>query len=128
MATTVTLDTGSVDITMPAPAPTGREPARYPQITGVCWGGGIKVFDMGDGSTQWDATEIHWAELTQAEYSTLRTFILTTINRSETAFTYTDQNSTDHTNMHYVEGIDDFEEDSGNLWSGTIRLHKDMSA
>ena len=128
MATTVTLDDGlGNSITLPAPSPPGKEYATYPMLTSIMWGGGIKVVDLGDG-TSWDEPEIFWDLLPTADYNTLRTFIITTVNRSQTAFTYTDENSVEHTNVHYMEGLDEFQKVDFDLWSGTIKLHKDMAA
>ena len=128
MATTVTFDDGlGHSISIQAPSAPGKEYSSYPMYPSVMWGGGVKVADLGDG-TDWDNPEPFWDLLPSADYTLLRTFIITTVNRSETAFTYTDQNSLAHTDMHYMEGLDEFAEVDTSMWSGTLKLHKDMAA
>ncbi len=128
MATTVTFDDGAGgDITIEAPAYPGKEPARRPQLVGRNYGGGIQVTDISAG-TDWDEQELYWDFLPQTEYDDLKTFITSTVNWSETSFTYTDHDGVDHTNMHYMGGLESFREVAFEVWAGTLKISKDMSA
>ena len=126
MATTVTFDNGAQSCTIKAPRLPEEPGDTYPMTTGATMGGGLKYVDMGDG-TIWDRPKLHFRGLTSAHYAALKTFIQTNCEWSKTAFTYTDPHGTDHTNMHYLRGFP-FKGGPGDLWSGTLELHKDMSA
>jgi hypothetical protein len=98
----------------------------YPMPIAYTMGGGLKTFDPGDG-TDWNQPVVHFRNMSNTHYSNLETFFKTTVNWSETSFTYTDPNGTVHTNMHYVGGLESFRSSRGDRWAGTIRLHKDIT-
>ena len=97
----------------------------YPMAVGFTMGGGIKTADLGATVDHIDLTVRY--RLNNTDYEALRNFIQDTVNRSETPFTFTDSNGTAFTNMHYIAGLPQFRR-NGTLWSGEIRMAKDMSA
>ena len=97
----------------------------YPVVVGRTMGGGFKTADLGDGTQRFDAT-LEFREYPDADAQDLFTFFRTTVNRSETSFTYTDPDGTDFTNMRYVSGLETWRKVDGK-WFGQLVLSKDMS-
>lgn len=97
----------------------------YPVVTGRTMGGGFKVADLGDG-TVWDDLPLEFRNYPDDDAQDLFTFMRTTVNRSETPFTYTDPDGADHTNMRYVHGLETWRKIKG-VWFGQLFLSKDMS-
>lgn len=125
MATTVTFTYSATTITLPAPTH-ATEPARYPQILGMTWGGGMKIADLGDGTSHAEIA-ITWDGLAETEYGYLQSFLGTTVLWSSLAFTYVDHKGVSRTNMHYVSGWEQFDQVDYDNWTGTIVIRKDMS-
>jgi hypothetical protein len=98
----------------------------YPMLVGRTMGGAVKTADLGDGSTDHIDMVVTY-RLEAADYVLLRDFIQDTAKWSSVAFTFTDSNGTAFTNMHYISGLESFRRNR-NLWFGSIRLAKDMSA
>ena len=97
----------------------------YPMIVGRTMGGAIKTADLGAGTDHIDKT-INF-RLNNTDYEALRNFIQDTVSWSEKSFTFTDSNAAAFTKMHYMSGLESFRR-RNSLWTGSIRLSKDMSA
>lgn len=130
MGKTVTWDRGATSITIKAHAYPERPGRTTPQLLGFTIGGGVRTADLG-GTDVWERPILNFVDLSTADYESLRGFIESTLNWSQLSFTYTDPHGTAHTAMHYVGGLPEFRSSRGpskGLWSGTIELHKDMTA
>jgi hypothetical protein len=97
----------------------------YPMIVGRTMGGAVKTANLGAGVDHIDKTLSF--RLGNTDYEALRDFIQDTVVWSEGSFTFTDSNGTAFTNMHYISGLESFRR-IRLLWSGRLRLAKDMSA
>jgi hypothetical protein len=98
----------------------------YPMLIGRTMGGAVKTADMGDGSTDHIDMVVRY-RLSDADYVLLRDFIQDTAKWGSVSFTFTDSNGTAFTNMHYIGGLETFRRNKL-IWTGQIRLAKDMSA
>jgi len=98
----------------------------YPMTIGRTMGGAVKTADLGDGSTDHIDMTIRY-RLTDAHWVLLRNFIQDTARWGSVAFTFTDSNGTAYTNMHYISGLESFRRNNL-IWTGAIRIAKDMSA
>jgi hypothetical protein len=104
-----------------------EEPGRdYPQIVGLTSSGSHIVADLGDGSTVHLDMVLHFRNFPDADMTTLRTFIETTVDWAKTLFTYTDPHSVAHTNMRYMGGLPENRATLGDFWNFDMRLSKDM--
>ena len=123
--------TSNLSTTVPVNAPAYPEMRgeSYPMVYGRTMGGGIKVADLGPGtSTVYRTPNLAFDRLSNTQYESLRDFLKTNAQYSKNSFRYPDPFGTQHTNMHYTGGLEGFQSSVGNRWSGTITLAKDMSA
>ena len=127
---TVTFDDGTNPaVVVQAPRLPEEEGRDYPILMGRTMGGAVLTADQGDGSTvHIHDMMLHFRHLTNANYTSLKTFFETYVIWSKTKFTYTDPHATAHTNMHYVRGMESFRSGRGTTWNGDIVLTKDMAA
>ena len=128
MATTVTFnDLTNPVVTVKSPSYPEEEGRTYTHLIGRTMGGGIKTADMGDGTVHQNPV-LHFRDMTNAHYSSLKTFFETTVSFSKTSFTYPDPHAAAHTNMHYLGGIERARSKKGNRWDFDVRLTKDLAA
>ncbi len=123
---TIKLDTGAASITIQAPKFPYIPGEDQPVIVNRTMNGGAKIADMGDG-TDFEDPQLHFRQQSDADFVAMRDYIQDTLSMSKTAFTYTDPFGTNHTNMHYLDGLREFEQINGK-WNGIIQLFKDVSA
>ena len=115
-------------ITIRAPA-YPEEPGRsYPFLTGRTMGGGFKTVDLGEDSAAHQNMVLHFRDMSNANYTSMKTFFETTVSYNATAFTYTDPHEVAHANMRYLGGMERARSKRGNRWDIDIRIAKDMSA
>jgi len=98
----------------------------YPMLVGRTMGGAVKTADLGDGSTDHIDMIVSY-RLDNTDFEALRDFIQDTVKWASLPFTFTDSNGTAFTSMHCISGLESFRRNN-NLWTGAIRLSKDMSA
>lgn len=122
----ITLNPGAGSITIESPSYPYQPGDNYPLVVGKTFGGGHKVADLGSG-TDWQRFVLRFDDMGQTDYNSLRTFLLTTVNWSQTVFTYTDPFSVAHTNVRYISGFEGFQLNDYQRWQGTLILEKDMS-
>lgn len=120
----ITLAYSATSITIPSPNyPANLRPKRT-QIVNAAIGGRIDVTDLGDGAgSELIFPAFRWTKLPQADYDSLYSFINTTVNRSEIAFTLTDWDAITYT-VKYWRGIDEFELAFHDHWTGTLELRE----
>lgn len=120
----ITFTSGVTTVNLPNPQlPRDSGEGDPRQAVGFSGGGVPKVATLGDPD---EIYELELERLTNTQWTTLLSFIKTTINYSATAFTYTDPFSTAHANMRYLTGIRSFKQSKGQRWAGTLVLRKDL--
>ena len=127
MAGTITLSYGGDAITVGGVMHPDEPGLTYPQVLGYTWGGTPKVADFGIG-TNWQRPVIHFRQMSATHYGLLKTFITTTVNWHERAFTMVNAWGTTITNLHYVSGWETFQSSKGDRWNGTLVFQKDIGA
>lgn len=120
----------SCSFTYSATTKTIRSP-RFPennpelprQTIGKSGGGAHWVYTWAGAGKQ---VRLKFARLTPTEKADLESFIVTTVNYSATAFTYTDPGATAHTNMRFVDFGGWFQREAGAAsWSIDLILERE---
>lgn len=127
-AKTITLTCGAVEVTTRAPRYPEGEYRRGSQVIGRSWGGAFRVADLAASGTDREELELHFVGLTRDEYEDIRDLITDTADFTTEALTYTDPWSADHTNLHYVSGLEGAQATRGDRWEMTLVFAKDMEA
>lgn len=132
MATTVTFtqtESGSAAITIRAPGYPYKPGTDYPGIiVGRTASGGFRVANHGPSSNPVILPTLRWVQLSDSDFSDLKDWIEQDIQYQLYKFTYTDHDSTAHTNMRYLRGLDTFRLQPNNLWAGELVIAKDWDA
>lgn len=121
----VTFTRGETSIQLPDPrAPYApREPLR--QVITRSGGGVVRVSELGVPD---EILPLRFVRLTNTQFASLKSFIADTLKYKGYPCTYTDHDGTDHTNMHYVEGLDTREQYRPGRWNVTITLMKNLGS
>ena len=117
---TLTYDVTTVNLKDPLAPHWPEEPPR--QRKTVSGGGVVRVAQVGDPDV---VIQMQFRNVSDAQGTALLSFLKTTVNYSEKAFTYTDPFSTAYANMRYDSGIETWKKIRGG-WQGSLVLRKDL--
>ena len=113
---------GATVVNLPNPNYPGELHPSRPQVKNAAIGGRIDVTDLGDGSNL-HQPRLTFLRLPNADYTTMKSFLETTVNLTELSFTFTDWDSNTYT-VVYWSGLTAFGKAGPKHMTGTIRLQE----